>query len=112
MLLVDKPEWIHLVKFEGIAKKKIQISAIKTHGGTGPSGMDATSRKWILTSKPVGSRSIALCKTFAKIINNIFILPMKAFLACSSIPLHKNSRLRPIEISEALRRIAGKVVLT
>ena len=44
-LLVDKPERIHLVKFEGIAKKKIQISAIKTHGGTGPSGMDTTSWK-------------------------------------------------------------------
>ena len=37
--------------------------------------------------------------------------PLEAFLACRLIPLDKNPGLRPIGAGEALRRIAGKVVM-
>ena len=41
ILLTDTPETIHPIKFESIDVEKIQNAAVKTQGGSGPSGMDA-----------------------------------------------------------------------
>ena len=51
ILLTDTPETIHPIKFESIDVEKIQKAAVKTQGGSGPSGMDADGWKQILTSK-------------------------------------------------------------
>ena len=68
ILLPDKPEPIHPIKFEGIGVEKIQKSGIKTQVYSGPPGIDAGSWKRILTSKKIGKSSIDLCKTFAEVI--------------------------------------------
>ena len=116
-MLTDTPETIHPIKFESIDIEKIQKAAVKTQGGSGPSGMDADSWKQILTSKQFGKSSIDLCKAFAEVIKKICSIEnqsasLEAFLACRLIPLDKNPGLRPIGIGEVLRRIAGKVVVT
>ena len=41
ILLTDTPETIHLIKFKSVDIEKIQKTAVKTQGGSGPSGMDA-----------------------------------------------------------------------
>ena len=117
ILLTDTPETIHPIKFESIDVEKIQKAAVKTQGGSGPSGMDADGWKRILTSKQFGKSSIDLCKAFAEVIKKICSIEnqsasLEAFLACRLIPLDKNPGLRPIGIGEVLRRIAGKVVVT
>lgn len=117
ILLTDVPETIHPIKFENIDVEKIQKAAVKTQGGSGPSGMDADGWKRILTSKQFGKSSIDLCRTFAEVIKKICRVEnqstsLEAFLACRLIPLDKNPGLRPIGIGEVLRRIAGKVVVT
>ena len=117
-MLTDTPETIHPIKFESIIDvEKIQKGAVKTQGGSGPSGMDADGWKRILTSKQFGKSSIDLCKAFAEVIKKICSIEnqsasLEAFLACRLIPLDKNPGLRPIGIGEVLRRIAGKVVVT
>ena len=68
ILLTDTPETIHLIKFESIDVEKIQKAAVKTQGGSGPSGMDADGWKRILTSKQFRKSSIDLCKVFAEAI--------------------------------------------
>ena len=60
ILLTDKPEPIHPVKFEGIDVEKIQKAAIKTEGDSGPSGMDAYGWKQISTLNKFGKSSIDL----------------------------------------------------
>ena len=68
ILLTDTPETIHLIKFESIDVEKIQKAAVKTQGGSGPSGMDADGWKRILTSKQFGKSSIDLWEAFAEVI--------------------------------------------
>ena len=116
ILLTDTPETIHPIKFESIDVEKIQKAAVKTRGGSGPSGMDADGWKRILTSKRFGKSSIDLCKAFAEVIKKICSIKnqsasLEAFLACWLIPLDKNPGLRPIGIGEVLYRIAAKVVV-
>ena len=71
ILLTYTPDTIHPIKFESIDEEKIQKAAVKTQGGSGPSGMDADGWKRILTSKQFGKHSIDLCKAFAEVIKNI-----------------------------------------
>ena len=57
-----------------------------------------------------------LCKAFAAVIKRLCVeenqsASLEAFLPCCLIPLDKNPGLRPIEVGEILRRIAGKVVV-
>ena len=116
-MLTDTPETIHPIKFESINVEKIQKAAVKTQGGSGPSSMDADGWKQILTSKQFGRSSIDLCKAFPEFIKKICSIEnqsafLEAFLACRLIPLDKIPGLRPIDIGEALRRIAVKVVVT
>ena len=117
ILLTDTPETIHPIKFESIDVEKIQKAAVKTQGGSGPSGMDADGWKRILTLKQFGKSSIDLYRAFAEVIKEIYSIEnqsasLEAFLACWLIPLDKNPGLRPTGIGEALRHIAGKVVVT
>ena len=60
---------IHPIKFESIIDaEKIQKGAVKTQGGSGPSGMDADGWKRILISKQFGKSSIDLRVAFAEVI--------------------------------------------
>ena len=116
-MLTYTPETTHLIKFESIDVEKIQKAAVKTQGGSGPSGMDADEWKRILTSKQFGKSSIDLCKAFAEVIKKICCIEnqsasLEAFSVCRLILLDKNPGLRPIGIGEVLRPIAGKLVVT
>ena len=68
MLLRDTPETIHPIKFESVDVEKIQKAAVKTQGGSGPSGMDADGWKGILTPKQFGKSSINLWKAFDEVM--------------------------------------------
>ena len=57
VMLSDVPERIHPVKFEVIDAEMIRKAAIKTRGGSGPSGLDADGWKRILLSKKFGESS-------------------------------------------------------
>ena len=70
-----------------------------------------------MTSNQFGNSSNDLCKTFAEVIKKPCTTEdlsssLEALLACRLIPLNKNSGFRPVGISEVLRRIASKVVVS
>ena len=111
---------VHPVLFEEIDDEMVKQAAIKTKGGSGPSGMGADGWQRILASNNFGSASQDLRKAFAEMIKKICTqkietendaTALEAFLACRLIPLDKNPGLRPIGVGEVLHRIAGKVVM-
>ena len=57
---------IHPVKFQSIDEEVIRKAAIRTKGGSGPSGMDADSWHRILASTNFGISSSDLCNAFCK----------------------------------------------
>ena len=110
---------------EEITAESIRTAALNTHGGSGPSGMDADGWRHILASRMYSGASDDLRKELAKFIKQLctekihleysesnITSSLEAFLACRLIPLDKNPGLRPIGVGEVLRRIAGKVVMT
>ena len=116
VMLSDVPGRIHPVKFEVIDAEMIRKAAMKTRGGSGPSGLDADGWKRILLSKNFSESSSDLCQTLAKVTKNLCIeelsTSLKGFLACRLIPLNKSPGLRPIGVGEVLRRIIGKVIVS
>ena len=115
-LLSDEPQLTHPIKFENIDADVIKKAAIKTKGGSGPSGMDADGWRRILASNSFGQCSTDLCKAMAKCVRKLcseenLHSNLEAFLSCRLIPLDKNPGLRPIGVGEVLRRIAGKAVV-
>ena len=114
-LLDDTPLSVHQIKFENIDGEAVRKAALRTKGGSGPSGMDGEGWKRIFTSNSYGDSCVNICKAFAAVIRKLCIneceqTSLEAFLACRLIPLDKNPGLRPIGVGEILRRIAGKVV--
>ena len=108
---------VHPIKFQPIDEEMIRKAAIKTKGGSGPSGMDAEGWRRILASNQFGTTNCDLRKTFAEVIKKLCTEidennTIEAFLANRLIPLDKNPGLRPIGVGEVLRRIAGKVIVS
>ena len=100
----------------------IKEAALKTKGGSGPSGLDADGWRKIVVSKSYGKINTDLRRAFANVITKICTekrsvdtikdeTPLEAFLTCRLIPLDKNPGLRPIGVGEVLQRTAGKVVM-
>ena len=117
VLLPDLPIMTHPIKFDNIDADMVRKAAIKTNGGSGPSGLDSDGWRRLLTSKSFGMSSLDLCKTLANVIKKICTTSnltnsLESLLACRLIPLDKNPGLRPIGVGEVLRRIAGKVVVS
>ena len=117
IMLPDKLEEIHPIKFDSIDAENVRKTALKTRGGAGPSGVDADGWKKILTSNQFGNSTDDLCKTFAEVIKKLCTVEnqstsSEAFLTNRLIPLDKNPGLRPIGVGEVLRRIAGKVIVS
>ena len=91
----------------------IRKAAIRTKGGSGPSGMDVDGWCRILASSNFGTASSDLRKAFANVVRKLYTDlvetdTIEAFLSCRLIPLDKNPG--PTDFGEVLRRIAGKVV--
>ena len=68
IMLPDKPEEIHPIKFDSIDAENVRKAALKTRGGAGPSGLDADGWKRIFTSNQFEDSTDDLCKTFAEVI--------------------------------------------
>ena len=111
---------IHPIIFEEIDEEMVKQAALKTRGGSGPSGMDADGWRKILVSNHYGATGADLRRAFAEMIKKMCTekeeprngtTSLESFLACRLIPLDKNPGLRPIGVGEVLRRIAGKVVM-
>ena len=66
ILLNDPLQNIHPVEFQSIDEEMIRKAAIRTKGGSGPSGMDADSWHRILASINFGISSSDLRKAFCK----------------------------------------------
>ncbi len=115
ILLPDQPIEIHPVIFEEIDADAIRQAAVRTKGGSGPSGMDGDGWRRLLTSKQYGQESTDLCKALARFSRTLCTNThseesLQSFLACRLIPLNKNPGIRPIGVGEVLRRIIGKVI--
>ena len=115
-MLSDVPKGIYPVKFDVINVEMIRKAAMKTQGGSGPSGLDADGWKRILLSKNFGELSSDLFQTLAKVTKKLcseeLSTSLEGFLACRFIPLNKNPDLRPIGVAKVLRRIIGKVIVS
>ena len=66
VLLPDEPIEIHPVIFDEIDADAIRQAAVRTKGGSGPSGMDGDGWRRLLTSKQYGQESTDLCKAIAR----------------------------------------------
>ena len=108
VLLPDKPESVHFVKFETIDGELVRKACMKTRRGSGPSGMDADGWRHILLSKNSGDAPNDLCKAIASVIKKLCTEKLRS----NNIEALLASRLRPIGVGEVLRRITSKVVVS
>lgn len=81
------------------------------------SKLHAEGWKRLFTSTQFRDSTTNLYNTFAEVIKKLWNAenlssPLAAFLAHPSVPLDKNSGLRPIGLGEVLQRISGKVIVT
>ena len=109
VLLPDKPEAVHPIKFSTIDAESVRKVTLKTRGGAGPSGLDPEGWKRLFTSTQFGDSTTDLCNIFAEVIKKLCTvenLPssLEAFMACRLIPLDKNAGLRPIGVGELQAR--------
>ena len=86
-----------------------------THGGAGPSALDASGWRHLCTS--FGTASNELCNALAlfawRLCTEVVDFDnLQAYVACRLIPLDKRPGVRPIGICEVARRIIGKAFLT
>ena len=84
-----------------------------TKGGSGLSILDADGWRRILTARAFGTRKLDLRKTFAQLIKNLCVVELESPSSLESFValLDKKPGLRPIDVEEVLRRVAGKAVM-
>ena len=88
IMLPDKPEEIHPIKFDSIDAEDVRKAALKTRGRARPSGLDDDGWKRIFTSNQFGDSTDDLCKTFAEVIKNYVLSKISQHLlsfSCESI---------------------------
>ena len=110
-LINGEPTAIHPIIFNDINEELLRKAAIRTKGGSGPSGFNSDSWRKMLTSKVFGSCTSNLRKAIADFIKYICVnkiefrnntASLETFIACRLVPLDKKT-------GEVLRRIAGKM---
>ena len=117
-ILINGPtEKIHPVQFESIIEELIRRAAIKTKGGSGPSGMDADGWRRIPASNRFGTANSDPRKLFGNVVKKlctdlIETQTIEALLSCRLILLDKNPGLRPIGVGEVLRRTYRIVIVS
>ena len=115
-LFDDIRQSIHKIKYECIDAEVIRNTALRTRGGSGPSGMDAECWRWILTYNSFGQSSTDICIALANVAKKLSVAPdetdsLEAFLDSRLIPSNKISGMPPIGVGEVMRRIIGKAVV-
>ena len=117
-LLQGIPPEVHPVIFENLGAKRIYSAALRTHGSSGPSSLDANNLKKLFCSKKHNRASELLCESLAALGRRIctkFVDPksLESYIACRAIALNKNDGkggIRPIGIGEIIRRVLGKAI--
>ena len=110
--VLSEPERdFHPVVFECIDAEFIRKAALRTNGGAGPSGADASFWKRICTSFQLPSDD--LCASLA-LVATTYVDPngLGSFTACRLIALDKMPGVRPIGIGEVSRRIVSKAIIS
>ena len=115
VLLSDQPTETHPIRYEEINADATKQAALKTKGGSGPSGMDSEGWRRILTTRYFGQHSTDLSASLAEMTKALCTKlhspkSIEPLLASRLIPLNKNPGLRPIGVGEVLRRVIGKMV--
>ena len=87
---------------------------MKTHGRSGPSGLDADDWRRLLSAS--GQTSTNLCMLVAKFAKRLAtsIIPtddLIAYNGCRLVVLDKRPGVRPIGIGEVKRRITGGIIV-
>ena len=101
--------------FDCIDEQTILKAAKETKGSGGPSGIDAEQFRRFVCSKNFAKEGKMLREEIAELARRLASthydpLLLDAYTSCRLIPLAKNPGIRPIGISEVLRRIVGKAV--
>ena len=105
----------HPVLFDRITGGLIRKSAMQLRGAAGPSATDAVQWKRFLTEHKQASNT--LCQSVAGVARKLctqHVAPdyINNLRDCRLIPLDKMPGIRPIGISEVLRRLIGKAALS
>ena len=116
-LLSGPIQHIDPIVFDTIDEEMVRKAALKTQGGSGPSGMDADGWRKPLTSKVFGDSGKDLRKAIVSVTRKlctqeIIDESLEGFLAARLVPLDKQPGVRPIGVGEVLRRISGKLAMT
>ena len=111
---IAEPPAVHPVYFDRITGSAIRAAALRTRGVAGPSGVDATGWRRLCTS--FHKESADLCDAVAACARRMcteFVDPegMRAYTACRLIRIDKSPGVRPIGMSEVIRRIVGKAIM-
>ena len=105
----------HPVLFDQINGDMIRSAALQVNSSAGPSGVDAVGRCRMFTALQGAFKDLcdALAAAAARRISTTFVDPagLASFIACRLIPLDKQPGVRPIGISETIRRIVSKAIL-
>ena len=102
------------IVYDDIDEQLIKKAAIRTKGGTRPSGLDVDEWRRIIVLSCFGTATSYLHKAIAELVKKLCITSISNNSNCGSweslvarglIPLNKNPGLRPIGVREVLRRI-------
>ena len=93
IMLPDKPEEIHPIKFDSIDAENVRKAALKTRGGA---ELDADGWKRIFTSNQFVDNTGDLCKTFGEVIKKLCTVENQSKIfrsfSCESVdPLRQKS---------------------
>ena len=104
----------HPAVFDKISAILVRKHAVKTHGGAGPSGLDAN--EWRRLFSAFGQTSTKLCKIvakFAKRLARSIISPddLIAYNGCRIVALDKCPGVWPIGIGKVMLRITGRIIV-
>ena len=107
---------VHTVVYDDIDEVLVMKAAVKTKGGSGPSGLDADGWRRILASNSFGNCASNLRRAVVKFITQLCAeqievnkdndQSLEPFTACRLIPLNKNPGTTPIRVGEIFRGIA------
>ena len=114
IVLSERERDFHPVIFDCLDAEVIHKVALKTQGGAGPSGADASFWKRICTSfQTVSDELCASMALVAKKISTSYVdlEGLSAFTACRLMALDKQPGVRPIGIGEVVRRIVSRAIL-
>ncbi|XP_076047439.1 uncharacterized protein LOC143028975 [Oratosquilla oratoria] len=90
----------HKVVFDSITRERIWNLALHTQGAAGPSGLDASGWKCLLSTSLFGTAAVGLQEAIAGLAKKLAsedCQHLEAYTACRIIPLDKKPGCRPIE---------------